>query len=291
MEKNTKWYLLLIFTFIIWGTQHPPIKILSGEIPPFLFNFLRFLIAGLFLLPFIMRQKKVPEKKDLLKISLLGIVGISLYGFFAVAGIKLSTATNSAILINSSPLLIAILAPSLVKESMTIKKALGIILGFIGMFLVISNGFNILDTLKSEYFIGNLLLFTSALCLTIYAIYNKGLIKKYGGLCVTFYAILAGTVALFVFSFLSGQLMQIANISLNSFLLMAYVAIITTALTWVIWFNAINKKGVINTSSFFFLMTLSGIVSSNLVLGEKLTDFIITGAILILLGIYIVQKE
>lgn len=291
MNKNTKWYILVILTFIIWGTQHPPIKILSGEIPPFLFNFLRFFIAGLALLPFIIQQKIIPIKRDLLKISILGIVGIALYGLFVVTGIKLSTSTNSAILINANPLLIAILAPLLIKEHMNIKKILGIIVGFIGVLIIISNGLNISNVFRSEYFMGNLLLSISALCVAIYAIYNKKLIQKYGGLGVTFYAVLAGTLILFLFSIFNGELIQISNISINSFLLIVYVAIITTALTWAVWFNAIKKIGVINTSSFFFLIPISGILSSHLILDEPLTRFTVIGTILILLGIYVVQRQ
>ena len=127
MSKNIKWYILIVLGFIIWGTQHPPVKILSSSVPPFLLNFLRFFIALIVLLPFVIKQKIIPEKKDLIKISSLGIIGISLYGLFVVFGIRLSTATNSAILINANPLLIAILAPLLIKEKSNWKKNLGIL--------------------------------------------------------------------------------------------------------------------------------------------------------------------
>lgn len=291
MKKNTKWLLLVILVFVVWGTQHPPIKILSESIPPFLLNFLRFLIAGVVLLPFVLKQKIVPAKRDLLKIFGLGIIGIALYGFFVVKGIKLSTSTNSAILINSNPLLIAILAPLLIKESMSAKKILGILIGFIGVLLVISNGLNVANIIQSEYFIGNLLLALSALCVAIYAIYNKTFIQKYNGLIVTFYAVLAGTTVLFLLSILNGEISYISDISINSFLLIAYVAIITTAFTWVVWFSAIKRIGVVSTSSFFFLIPISGILSSNLILKEPLTYFTLIGTILILSGIYVVQKQ
>ncbi|MCK4714147.1 MAG: DMT family transporter [Candidatus Aenigmarchaeota archaeon] len=291
MNKNMKWYLLLILNFIVWGTQHPPIKILSNEISPFLFNFLRFGIACLVLLPFVIKQRILPEKKDLLRISLLGIIGISLYGLLVVIGISLSTATNSSILINSSPLLIAFLAPLLIGEKTNIKKVMGIVLGFIGAVLVISRGPDVLGVMSSEYFFGNILLFSSAFFVAVYSIYNKRFIQKYGGLGTTFYAVLAGTLLLFIMSVVSGDLFQISEVTQNSFLMMSYVAIITTALTWVIWFKSINRIGILNTSSFFFLIPVSGILSSYLILGELLTPFILIGIVLILIGVYIVQKN
>ncbi len=291
MDGNTKGYILLVLAFVIWGTQHPPIKILSGEIPPFLFNFLRFAIAGLVLLPFVLHRRIEPGRSDLLKISLLGVIGISLYGLLVVVGINLSTATNSAILINSNPLLIAFLAPLLIGEKSSLRKALGIVLGFIGVVLVIADGVNIFSVVGSEYFLGNLLLFGSAFCVAFYSIYNKGFIQKYGGLGATFYAVLAGAVVLFLISLANGEIFQISAVTVDSFLMMGYVAVVTTALTWVIWFNSISKIGVIKTSSFFFLIPVSGIVSSSLILGEVLTPFILIGTIVILSGIYIVQKQ
>src|SRR5947209_3857361 len=108
---RTRWYVLLVITFIIWGTQHPPLKILSAELPPFLLNLLRFSIAGLALLPFAVRNKIIPQRRDLLKMSMLGIVQIAAFGVLTVIGIRLSTSTNSSSLINSNPLIVALLAP------------------------------------------------------------------------------------------------------------------------------------------------------------------------------------
>ena len=117
------------------------------------------------------------------------------------------------------------------------------------------------------------------------------MLKKYGGLITTFYAVLGGTVILLLLSIFTGEINQISNVSLNSFLLIIYVAAVTTALTWVIWFNTIKKIGVIKTGTFFFLIPISGIIASYLILDEALTIFTIIGTILILLGIYVVQRN
>ncbi len=291
MPKYIKLYALIILVFIVWGTQHPPIKILSAEIPPLLLNFLRFSIALIFLLPFVLRQKIIPKKNDMVVIMSLGIIGISLFGLLSVSGIKLSTATNSAILINSNPLLIAILAPFLIKEATNWKRRAGLLIGFAGVLLSISNGFDLINIIQSDYFTGNILLFASAFCIALYAIYNKKYIKKYGGLVTTFYALLGGTALLLLITISSGEINQIVNVSVQSYFLLGYVAIITTALTWVMWFGLINKIGVTKTGAFFFMIPISGILSSGLILREQLTIFTAIGTLLILIGVYIVQKN
>ena len=293
MEKNnTSWYIFLVITFFVWGTQHPPIKVLSGEVSPFLLNFLRFSIAGAVLLPFVMKNKVKVEKKDLMWISVLGLVGIYLFGVFNIFGVRMSTASNNAVLLNSWPLMLVLIAPIFIKEKITKKILAGTAIGFVGVVLVITKGILSVDLLmKSEYFTGDILILISALCITINSMYIKKYIDKYGGITVTFYSVAAGTVALFLSSVIAGDMFSITKIGFDSFLLILWVAIPTTALTWVIWYQSIKRIGPVKTSSFFFLIPVSGVLTSYIFLKEELTIFTIAGTALILLGVYVVQRK
>lgn len=292
MQKgNIFWYTILITTFIIWGTQHPPLKILSDKIDPFLFNFLRYSIAGLALAPFILKNKISVEKRDLTKILFLGFVGISLFGVLNFVGVKLSTATNNAVLLNSWPLLAVFIAPLLIEEKITKKAVAATLIGFAGVILVTTQGVGIGNLLKSEFFVGNILILLSGLCLAFYSIFSKKYIKKYGSLNTTFYAILAASIILLFLSILRQNLFSITQISLNSLLLVLWVALPTTALTYVVWFKSIDKIGLVKTNSFFFLIPISGILTSAIFLNEKITYFTVLGTLLILTGIYTLQRN
>ena len=86
--KPDKWYLLIIVTFLIWGTQHPFLKMLSDALSPFIINVLRFSITLIVLTPLVVAQKTIPSKKDFFKIAGLGVIGIACYGFFVIAGLQ-----------------------------------------------------------------------------------------------------------------------------------------------------------------------------------------------------------
>jgi len=292
-KSNLSWYLILIATFIIWGTQHPVLKILSDKIDPFLFNFLRYSIAGLALAPFILKNKISVEKRDLTRILFLGFFGIALFGILNFVGVKLSTATNNAILLNSWPLLAVFLAPLLIGEKITKKVVVATLIGFAGVVLIITQGkgIGIDNLLKSEFFLGNILILLSGLCLALYSIFSKRFIKKYGSLNITFYAIVAASITLLFLSILGQKLFLINQISLNSAFLILWVALPTTALTYVIWFKSIDKIGLVKTNSFFFLIPASGILASTIFLNEKITYFTVLGTLLILSGIYTLQRN
>ncbi len=298
MQKNSIsnnnifwWYIILLVTFVIWGTQHPPIKILSEKMGPVLFNFLRFTIAGLVLLPFVLRNRPKVEKNDFTKIFFLGCIGIVIFGLLNMVGVKLSTATNNAILLNSWPLFVVLIAPLLLKEKAIDKSLAGTMIGFVGIVLVITNGANISDLLKSQFFMGNLLIILSGLCIAVYSMFSKKYIEKYGGLNVTFYAIVSGSIVLFFLSLLSLEIFSLPKIDGNFLLLLLWIAIPTTALTWVIWFRSVDILGVVKTSSFFLLIPVSGVITSALFLGEEITLYTIVGTLLILFGIFLVQRK
>lgn len=288
---NTGWYIVLTLTFIVWGTQHAALKLLSGEVSPWLLNLLRFSIAWLALLPFVLADKIKIEKKDLAKILFLGLAGPFLFGTLNLIGVKLSTATNSAILVNIWPLIAVILAPVLIKEQAAKSSTLGVIIGFIGVILVVTNGTGMGSLIKSEFLTGNLLLALSALCISLYSIFSKQYIKKYGGLNATFLIFTASIGFMLALSLATGDIYGITKISFSSLLFILWVAIPTTAFTWVIWFKSVDKIGFVETNSFFFLIPLSGILTAKIFLNERITTYTVLGAILIILGIYTLQRK
>jgi len=291
METRSKWIVFMGFNTIIMGSQHPTIKALTETLSPILISFLRFFIAILFLMPFIYRKKIRLEKKDLINISIIGMLGIFLYSIIAVYGIKLTSSIHSSILLNTHPIITAFFAPLLINEKLSLKKSIGILIGFFGVLIIIVNGFNILNLFRTEYFIGNLLLIIGAFCISIYTIYNKKYIKKYGGLITTYYALICGTIGLFILTLLNKELTLLQTITVKEIILLIYLGGITTALAWVIWFKTIENIGVINTSPFFFLVPISGIILSNIFLNEMITLFIVIGTLFTLIGIYIIQKD
>jgi drug/metabolite transporter (DMT)-like permease len=132
-----KRYLALIAAFLatsIYGINHT----LAKEVMPVYigssgFIMLRLLGASLifWLIGLFTPNEKI-EKKDFLKILLAAILGmcINMLAFFR--GLELSTPINSGIIITLSPVLVLILSYFVLKEKITTKKIIGILIGFAG---------------------------------------------------------------------------------------------------------------------------------------------------------------
>jgi drug/metabolite transporter (DMT)-like permease len=284
------WYIALFFTSALWGTLHPTLKFLSGQVPPELLNFLRYSVAMLVLLPLVAREKIVPQKKDLAAIFVLGFIGVFAYGILNTMGVNLSTATNNSVLVNSWPLMIVIIAPFVTKERVSWQSLLGMAIGCLGLLVVATNGFNFLLLFSSKYVLGNAIILSSSFCLALFSLFNKKYIEKYSGLAAIFYSLVAGAFCLFCSVLLVGQFGSVSALTPRTIGLILWLAIPTTALPWLVRFSAIKQIGLVKTSAFSLLIPIFGVLASSFFLHEPLTIFTLMGTFLVTIGIVLVQN-
>lgn len=263
-------------------------------VPPILLIFLRFLTASLILLAITIYKSDLHLQKGhhhLLYLEGLGLIGICLYSISLVLGIKYSTVTNSSILTNISPLFIVLLSPLLIKEAFTKRRLLGAFIGFIGVSLVVLNGESLNTLLSSQYFFGNIILIIGAFLMGLYSILIKPLTGQYGALKVTSISMLAGVFFLLAITILNGEMAYLTHLTLKELLFIIYIGIIPTALVWLIWNHSFRVVGVINSTTFKFLIPLFVIILSIIFLKESLSAYIVVGLMLILGGISLAQKK
>ena len=132
--------LMLLFVVFLWGSSFTLLKLGLEEISPLTLAFLRFLIVLPFLIAFSYLQDKHLFDfmlKDWRVFSILGLTGVTLYHAFQNFGLQLTTASNSSLIISANPIFISLLDHFYLKERISLKRAFGIILAFLGVILVI----------------------------------------------------------------------------------------------------------------------------------------------------------
>jgi len=291
LKKNEFIPVLFILMFF-WALMHPFSKMIAGDVSHVLMAFLRNALGTLTLLGLIWLKKRNLKihKNDILPLVLLGIFGTALSSLFLFMGIELSTATNASILVNTNPIFIALLAPFLIHEKLKRKQLLGVATAFLGMALVASNGLSIEELINSKFFLGNLLLLASALCITVYTIYGKKFIKKYGGMVATFYTVLSGALFLLIISIITNDIYSIPEISGSEWLIIAYIGIIITGFIYALWYKSINFIGAARASSFKLLIPVFATLVSIILLGEFPSMITVIGGLLVLGGLILNQK-
>jgi drug/metabolite transporter (DMT)-like permease len=290
--KKHQYVPVLVLLMFFWALIHPLSKMIVADVSPALMAFLRNVLGALTLL-LIVGLKKTSlkiEKKDMVPMALLGIAGTALASLLMFIGIELSSATNASILINANPIFIALLAPLLIHEKLERKQLAGVLLAFVGMVLVTTNGLGLEQLLQSTFFLGNIALIGGALLLMVYTVYGKHYVKKYGGVVATIYTVAAGAVFLLFYSIFTGDIANMAELSLHEWLVLLYIGAVITGFIYAVWYGSIRHIGAARASSFKLLIPVFATATAIVMLGEAPGIFVIGGGFLVIAGLALTQK-
>jgi drug/metabolite transporter (DMT)-like permease len=291
--RNVLWPILLIFVMFILATVFPATKHLSGEISPATIAFFRYFWGTIPLIPFFIvenrRNRRALSYPDALAMVGLGVLGIALFSICFNFGLKLSTAYNGSLLINSQPIFTTLLAPLIIKEDFSVVRTLGAVVGVVGVYLIIAGGLRLGDILNHEYFWGNLILLGGALSISIYSILLKRFVIKYGGLVPTFLSMLSGTVVLLVAAVVITGKQFLRGITLGSWPLLIYIGVVGTALVYPLFNLALKATGVVRAVGFKLLIPVFGIALSVILLGERPGVYTYVGAGIVIASVYLIQ--
>lgn len=288
MNDKQKGLLSIIILSIVSGSTAAVMKVGLATIPPFSFAFLRFLIAGLLILPFLSR-KKFESIWHLAPLSLLGTINIVVF----VIGLKRTTATIGQLLYAGVPLVAALILFIFLKERLPIRKVLGIALGFLGVALVIVLPLLEKGVSYSGDLIGNSLIAIGAVSWSFYTVFSQRKLKSFSPFVMTasfIWITLLGLLPLFIFE--SAQNLDwLEMINTQSILSLFYVGTVSTIFIYLLNQYAIKHGGSIFSSMQFYLIPISTYIFAFFLLGERLTTGLVIGGILALLGVYITTKR
>ena len=291
MTNKTKGILCAVFACATWSTVWIISKILIDDysFDPVYLAFLRFIIGGLFLLLLVVIKKDfsiiATLKKDYKVTIAMALTGIFGMGSVVFMSLKHTTATNSAILMNSNAIYIFLLS-IFIGEKLTKNKIIGVVIGVIGCYFIINKGlaFNLFnDGVK-----GDLLAVLSAVLWAIYTVIGKVYVKGSNSLHLTIINFLIGSVMILgvVFAFNLWQ----GEFNLLTVSLLVFMGIIPTGLGFYAWYVALEYLEAGVTGVFQFIVTILTAIMAFFILDEKITIFFLIGMILIFYGIYVVSK-
>jgi len=289
MSDKQKAIFFTLLSAVLGGLTSTVTKIGLLGIPPLSFAFIRFLVAGIVILPFL-RGKNFPEDvKRLIPFSLLGTINIIVF----ILGVSITTATIGQLLYAGVPLITAVFLFILFKERLTSRKEAGIAIGFAGVMLIILLPLVEKGTKFSGNLLGNALIGIGVVSYSLYVAYSKSKLKSFSPFILTAAFIYVTCIVLFPL-FLTDFISYPDwwhKITFSGVLALGYIAIISTIVTNIMTQYAIKYGGSILASMQFYLLPVFAYLSAFLFLGEQLTFGLIVGGSLALLGVYITTKK
>ena len=266
--------LALIAAFLatsIYGINHTVAK----EIMPIYigssgFIMLRLLGAtSIFWIISLFTPKEKIQKKDFFRIIFASILGmcINMLAFFR--GLELSTPINSGVIITLSPVLVLILSYFFLKEKITIKKILGILIGFSGaVFLILNTSKTGINAPNIP--LGNSFFLLNASAYAGYLIIVKPLTQKYSLFTLMKWLFLIGLILSAPLTY--DQFIKVNWSELPWFAIwrMGYVVIGTTFLTYLFNIYALKTLSPTTVGSFIYLQPIITIIFALITANETL---------------------
>ncbi|MBS7658058.1 MAG: DMT family transporter [Candidatus Bathyarchaeia archaeon] len=293
---NLRYFLACLLIVLIWAGSFIFIRIGLNEFLPITLAFLRFAAASIFLSLFYLffnqpgKSKKLNLKTNFLKLNILALTGVSLLYIFQFYSLKFISATIGSIMINSTTIFMALLSAAFLNEKLNKRKVLGILIAFIGVSILVSNGWRNIE-FYSNQFLGGTLMLGAALCWAIYSVVSKKVLQFNSSLTITLVAFLLGTVHLFPMAFiLENPIKTIFNASKIGWLSVFYLAFLSSALAYFLWNEILMKSELTKVGAILYIIPIPTMIFEYFLLKEPITKVTLIGAFLVITGVYLTES-
>ena len=283
----------------IWGSTFVFTKmlLLEGLSPAQIFT-LRFIIAYVLLLGWsLTRQHRwfCDDWRDELLMVALGVTGGSLYFLMENAAMLYTTATNTSLIVCSCPLFAMLLFAVFFPQSEKIARiqALGSLIAFLGMAVVVLNGHFVLHLSP----LGDLLAFGACLCWAVYSLLIKPASERYPSLFITRKVFIYGLLTIIPYYILVPSEASIFTTSpfhlftFSTILNLLFLGVVASMLCYLTWNWVIAKLGPVVATNWVYFNPITTILFAWWLLNERITLWFLLGSALILIGMYLADKK
>lgn len=277
---------LLVFTAFLWGATWPIGKTITNSMPTFSLAFGRFSIALPVMLLYVLSRKEDREslsnlrRRDLPVMIGLGATGIFGYNFFFLIGLRFIDASYASMVIAVTPALTVILAAIVLKEALSIRRGVGVVVAFIGTFFLVATNQQTNFTVLGTAMIGG-----AAIVWSMYAILGRIIMRRLTPAAATLVAVVFGHTLLFPFALFEIFWFHWVTADLLVWVGIAFLGVCATFLGFTFYYKGIQRLGAGRAAVFINLVPVFSSILSAIFLGEIITLLNIFGILMIIIGV------
>ncbi|RTE65515.1 DMT family transporter [Amphritea opalescens] len=282
-------YFLLTMTVLFWAGNFVTARGVHGDFPPLTMSFMRWGIALLIILPFLLPRllRKWPLiRANLPILSVLSVLSVVCFNSFIYLGVQTTQATNATLMQSAIPIIILVFTSLFLGETVVRRQWLGVAISLAGIITLVSKGDpEILRTFSFNS--GDLWILAGVLSWSAYSVMLRLKPMDLDGFTFFGVTVVVGVIVLFpfmVWEFMSGA-RPVWNPQTVSAII--YMAICPSILAYIFWNRGVAELGPAKAGLFIHLMPPFGLILSVIFLNEAVEPFHFIGIGLIFSGIYL----
>ena len=285
-EAGARVRVLLLSATLVWGLNFTVLKWLTGLFDPLVLSGLRMVAATLPMLVLLRywRCWQTPTRAQWGQLVACGVLMVYLNQWLLSEGLARSTATNGALITALNPLMAAVLALWLLRERLSGRRLMGVLLGLAGVALVI------LSRPGAELArggLGDALVILAVLVFTLGAVLVQRLAGQLNAVVIGLCVHVTGAACLLIQTLLTaswhGSAPQMAT-AWWPWVVVVLSGVVSTGIGNLAWNRAIGLVGMARAAVWLYWVPLFGVASAVAFLDEPLTPWHVMGLGLVLLG-------
>jgi drug/metabolite transporter (DMT)-like permease len=283
----------VLIAVIVWGASFIATKVALREVSPITVVWLRFTMGVVVLGAAVLarRQWERVGRRDLASFAGLGFLGITFHQWLQSNGLVTAQATTTAWIVATIPVFMAILGWAVLKERLRWDQVAGIALAAAGVLVVVAGGD--LAALRRGSFgsRGDLLVLLSAVNWAVFSALSKRGLRRYPATLMTFCVMAFGCLFNSVLLLRGPGLSELGHLSGNGWLAMVFLGVACSGLAYIFWYDALQVIPAAELGVFLYVEPLVAVGVAAVVLGEAMTLVAIGGGVVILLGVWLVNRR
>ncbi len=252
--------ILLILTTLLWGTSFILTKNLTQEVPIFLYLGIRFSIAIIGFIPYLIRIKRL-NKKILLYGTLTGLLFYAVM-VFQTLGIQTTTAGKAAFITGLSTIMVPFITWLGFRKAIKKRVWLAVIVSISGMVFLLLEG-------ESNIIIGDFLVLICAVLYGLFIVLNDKYVRTVEVYLYSIVQLIVISVLSFGGSFLLNETYDLLNVSLPFWLIFIYMGLVLTTGTFIFQNWSQQHQGPTQTAIIFTLEPVFAVFFASFIIGDE----------------------
>jgi drug/metabolite transporter (DMT)-like permease len=305
-HRPSNFILVSCITLImaIWAVNYLTVKFALRYLQPLTLASFRVVAASLFMLAIYPIAARLPAFSadlkahkqprtlgDLFTFAYLGFFCISLNQMCFTVGLRYTSVAHSSLILGMGPIYALILAVLFRLEKLTLGKALGMAVSFVGV-AILASGSGV--SRRSPTLLGDFITLCGSLAFALYVVLGKRVAGKYDALTMTTWNYLFGGLIILPIAinraFALGPLSNWQSIPWLAWACLAFSAIFSSTLAYLFYFWLLRYLEASQLSAFSYLLPVSATILGILFLNERGSWSELFGATLALCGLFLTES-
>ncbi|MFZ0336358.1 MAG: DMT family transporter [Candidatus Acidiferrales bacterium] len=281
-------YTLILLMVVGWSFNFIIGKITLRYMNPYALTSFRMTLSAILMLPiyFARPRRSRLNRKDLWNFAVLGFLGVVINRGLFIMGLDYTTASHSALIVATGPILVLVLARAHNLEKVTRAKITGMAICFAGVaILVAGEEFH----RRAGTWVGDSITLVGTTGFALYTVLAKKVARQYDTISMNTFCNLAGAIFISPLAVREAVRLDWASVGTIGWLGLAYTVLVSSVGAYLIFFWALAHLPASRLAVFTYVEPPLAALLAVILLGESLTKALLIGGGLILAGVYLAE--